>query len=160
MPYSKEVREIHAEVRQYRLEEVADQLSELVETYPLGAGINRERAAIVVVQMIENERRAQGYYYEPCIMNRRVKPATIPFILNNWGEIVEIAALNEVYICWHPGRAKNATFRGTLEDWRICKRIVASIGHGLIEKQNRMAEVINRKGGKSTYIQTKETRRR
>jgi hypothetical protein len=148
---------IKSEIYQYRLEEAADCLSEYANKHMEPGELYKKRdVAESVAKMSVEGRRLHNGWYIPTIENRTIKPPTAKFIENNWGPITDIAALNETYICWKMGPG-GGTFLGSMEDWKRCKQALVSVSLGILDKCNSMAELINRRGGATTYVESHPT---
>jgi len=112
-----------AQIREYRIEEAADALIEVLtarERLPVPAAVPKREVVGLVALQAERARRREAFIYKPAIEGRAVKVPDQAFVLANWRAICRVCAAAGFYVVMQRGKGGGIRL-GTLQEYRGTK---------------------------------------
>jgi hypothetical protein len=139
-------------IYEMRIEEAADALvAVLGPMYMTNPKATVPKATLIpkVAQKAGDDRHKDGYHYQPAVENRFIKEPNEKFIEAHWSTICRFCAKEkERYIVWD----NDGVRIGSLQEYEDKQGCIENIGVGVTVEHNRRAEIINKRGGTSVYL--------
>lgn len=144
--------ELSDTIYEMRVEEASESLVSILDPiYKMNPRIRIKKAILIpkVSKHAYDERRKEGYNYQKTVENHLVRGPNSKFVDAHWTSICLYCADEmKMYVVWGDSGVR----LGTLEEYQNQQECIENIASGVASSHNKRAEIINKRGGESVYI--------